>query len=370
MNKERVKQKILDTVHNTLFSVVKKSLDQDNAKKRVMKVREKYKGLPNDVVSGILIKYAVRKTTIEGGSNSVAISGCEGLIAAPVPDAAHKIAAGTGVITFITTDVAYTTKVQMQLLLEIAELYDCPYDNNDEDDVWLIFKAALGLKGVERTTVYGRFIFNEAAKKQFRRLLRTGIRKSLQDRVGKIAGRQVARYLGEKYILRLIPILNIAIGAEINHKITKQVGKYAKVKAKIRSSLFNSLKKIEFEDATFLKWTLPIIFYIGTIDDKLTDNHLMVYSQVNNRINLNKNEEKFILNIINDEKIEELLFDNLSNIKNENIKKSLFDISLSCAAVNLKFSNNINIILQEISKVLGNKYSKKDLKNKIKYFSS
>lgn len=123
----------------------------------------------------------------------------------------------------------------MQLLLEIGEIYECPFRRDDEDDVWLIFKAALGIKGTERAGAYGRFIFTEAAEKQFRHFLRNeGRRRAAQEALRRIAGKEVAQYLSEKALLGLIGVFNIAFGAWFNRWVTRNVGKWAKVKAKIR----------------------------------------------------------------------------------------------------------------------------------------
>ncbi len=86
----------------------------------------------------------------------------------------------------------------MQLLLSIAELYGCPFEPDDEEDVWTVFKAALGLKGIERVGSYGRFAATELARKQVRKVLRNGLRKSIQDRVIKLAGPTIGRYLAKK----------------------------------------------------------------------------------------------------------------------------------------------------------------------------
>jgi len=113
------------------------------------------------------------------------------LVAVPVPEPSHKIAAASGVVASIAGDMAFSTAVQMRLLQEIGHIYGCPFDEDDEEDVWVVFQAAQGLKGVEKMGAYARFIFTETAKKQFRALLRTGIRRGLQNQVIKVAGRKV-----------------------------------------------------------------------------------------------------------------------------------------------------------------------------------
>lgn len=366
-DKIELRRKISEKVEETLYKIVEKSLNEKSSVNSVINITKKYKSMPKQSLADILVKRAVRKTTIEGAINGAGISGCEIAVAAPFPEPSHKIAATAGILTLISADVAYTTKIQMQLILEIANLYDCPYKMDDEDDVWLIFKAALGLKGVEKAGAYGRFIFAEAAKKQFRKLLRTGIRKAIQNQVSKLAGKQVARYLGEKYVMRLIPFANIGLSAYLNNRISKSVGKWAKVKAKIRSSLFKSVDSIKSENKTHLKWSLPIIFHLATAEDKLTDNHLTIYSQVNNRIKLTKKDYSFVNEIIEDEFLINRLAENLNNIENGKIKENLFDIGLTTAAVNLKPSSELHACLLHLSSIMDVDYNEKLLKAKIKY---
>jgi hypothetical protein len=134
----------------------------------------------------MLIRRATRKTKWEGAANGVAVTGCEVLVAAPVPEPTHKVAAATGAVGLLLGDIAYTTRVQMQLLLAIAELYGCPLEPDDEEDLWVVFKSALGLKGIERVGSYGRFVVVETARKQFRVFLRTGLRRAIQSVVIRI----------------------------------------------------------------------------------------------------------------------------------------------------------------------------------------
>lgn len=365
-----IKQKFISKVQERIYDVVKRSLNEETARLNIDNIKQKYKGLPNDVIANILIKRAARKTTLEGAASGGGISGCEAVLISPIPEASHKTAAVGAGLGLVLADVAYSTKIQMQLLLEIAVLYGCPYDKKDEDDVWLIFKAALGLKGIERSGVWGQFIFGEAAKKQFRKLLRTGIRKSVQNQITKIAGKQVARYLGEKYVMRLVPIANIGIGAYYNRKVTLSVGKWAKVKAKIRSSIFEDIEKIKKEDKNKIKWILPLIYYVSTAENKFTDNHLMVYSQVKNRLKLTKKDTKFVEEVINDELLLDRFRDFCKNIESELLRSQIWNIALNTAAVNLKVTQELYQSLKDIADALMLEFDENRLKKKIKYFNS
>jgi hypothetical protein len=91
---------------------------------------------------------------IEGAANGAAVTAAEGTLASPEP--ASKLVVFSGIGALVVGDIAFTTKVQMQLLLEIGEIYDCPFSHDDEDDVWIVLKAAFGIRGTERAAAYGR----------------------------------------------------------------------------------------------------------------------------------------------------------------------------------------------------------------------
>jgi hypothetical protein len=315
-----------------------------------------------------LTRGAVRKTTLEGFVNGGAITAAEAVVAAPSPEPASKYLAGAGVASLLTTDVAFTTKVQMQLLLEIGEIYGCPFSKDDEDDVMLIFKAALGVKGTERVTEYGRFIFTEAARKQFRNFLRLrGGRRAAQEFVSKVAGREVAKLVSEKVLMRLIPFLNALIGGGFNHWITHGVGKWAKVKAKIRASTFSSIDEIREKSRPDAKLILPIIFHVGTADDRLVDNTLTLYSQSAKRLDLDPLELEEVENLINDEGLGEIL-ESLCKYVAEPARKPLLDIGItSAAAASLKCVEEHHRVLERLSSSFGLDYSMQHLEAKVSY---
>ncbi len=332
----RPKEEFVRRVDETFTTAVRASMDEEKASASARRTREEYQGLSSDALADILIKRAVRKTAVEGAVSGLGVTGLEILAATPVPEPTHKVAAATGGVAMLLGDVAYTTRVQVQLLLEIAEVYSCPFERDEEEDVWLVFKAALGLKGTERAGSYGRFVFTEAARKQFRRLLRTGIRHAVQEKVTKIAGPRVAKFLGEKYVLRLVPLANSGIGYALNSRTTKAVGRWAKVKAKVRASAFEQVKRIEAEEPEALAWVLPVIFYVGTADDRLTDNVLTLYSQTSKRMSLNEEQLRWVEKLIDDEGLPRLFAKELPKISSEQARKALYDVAVTTAAVNLK----------------------------------
>ncbi len=362
------KQTIVDKVEKAFLNTVNKALNEDKSTKRIEKLFSNYAGMPKDILAGILIKSAVRKTTLEGLASASGISGLELVLSAPVPEPSHKAAAIAGIAGLLATDVTATTAIQMQLALDLSMLYECPFYKNNEEDVWEIFRLAIGLKGRERAGSRVQFIFTEGAKKNFRKLLKSKqLRKRVQDWAMKKFGEKVAKLLSEKYLMRLIPFANIGIATYSNNKITKAVGKWAKVKSKIRSSCFNKIDLIKSQGGNYYKWILPVIFYLGTANDTITTNFISLYSQSLKRLQLTKNEENEIIEMIDNENIAEQLKEFCTNCSNNETKKHLFDIALSSVSINLESSKVDEEILKEFSKWLNIDYSKSMLIEKTKY---
>jgi hypothetical protein len=363
----QIQEQVIARAGETFTSAIRAAMNPEKAAADAQRVRDEYHGLPSDALADVLIRRAARKTKWEGAASGLGVTACEALLAAPAPEPTHKLAAGSGVAALLLGDIAYTTRLQMQLLLAIADLYGCPFERDDEEDVYTVFKTALGLKGTERVGSYSRFIFTETARKQFRRLLHTGIRRVVQDRVVKIAGPRIGAYLGEKSLMRLVPVANAAIGYAFNNSVTKSVGRWAKVKAKVRASAFQHMRQIEDQEPAALVWILPLIFHVGTADDKLTENFLTLYSQINKRLRLDQRQQRQVEWLIASDQLLQIFTEALPQIATKRTRNALYDIAITTAAVNLEVRTSLEECLAQLAKCLRLDYSRADLKDKIQY---
>jgi hypothetical protein len=232
--------------------------------------------------------------------------------------------------------------------------------------VWTVFKAAMGLKGIERVGTYTRFAATEVARKQFRKVLRTGLRKAIQDRVIKLAGPRIGRYLAEKYVMRVIPVLNAGIGYAFNGRVTTSVGRWAKVKAKVRASAFKQVARISAEDPDAKVWVLPLIFYVGTADGTFTENVLTLYSQTTKRLVLSEEQEILVEQLIDDEQLPSIFADRLGACS-DGARNGLQDIAVTTAAVSLNPSQSQRECLQHVAAWLNVEYRASCLDEKVRY---
>jgi hypothetical protein len=127
----RIKDELIARAGETITSAIRSGMNSQEAAADAKKAREQYRGLPVDELAEILIRRAARKTKWEGAANGLAVSGCEAVVASPVPEPSHKAAAGGAAVALLLGDMAYATRVQMQLLLSIAELYGCPFERSN-----------------------------------------------------------------------------------------------------------------------------------------------------------------------------------------------------------------------------------------------
>jgi len=367
INKEQLSKKLQET----LLDTVRRGMNVSSAGEAVEKAKARYPDLPPDAMSQVLIKRATRLTVAEGVANGGGISACEAVVAAPAPPTGHRIAAGAGVIGLLSADVAFTTKVQLQLVLEHGVLYGCPFDPENEEDVWLVFKAALGLKGTEKVVGYAQFIFNETARKQFRQLLRTGgARAALQKLVTKVAGSRVAKLLTEKYLMRLIPLLNMAIAAGFNRHVTMGVGKWARVRAKTRACAFKPIDEIKVSYPELRKWVLPIIFVVTTAKNRLTDNGLTLYSQSADRLDLSEDDREFVAKTNDSLEVTDLLRKAIKTGSTDEERCLLLEIAINAAAIDLSADADTLHCVEELAQAWNAEFSIDAIRNRIDYLAS
>ncbi len=263
--------------------------------------------------------------------------------------------------------MAYATRVQMQLMLAIAYLYGCPFQRDDEEDLWTVFNAALGLKGIERVGTYGRYAMTEVVRREFRRILRAGARRAIQRWIIKVAGPRVGKYFAEKYVMRLIPVLNAGIGYVFNNRVTKSVGKWAKIKAKLRASAFKPIALITAEAHEAVVWVPALVFYVGTAGGELTENLLALYSQASKRLRLSDAQVHLVEELTNSEELPHLLAEGLPKICPEGVRRALYDVALVAAVVNLDPKHEYEESIAQVATWLNVAHNSSALKEKIRY---
>ena len=179
-----------------------------------------------------------------------------------------------------------------------------------------------------------------------------------------------ALYMAEKYMFRLIALANIAIGVFFNRRITKAVGKWSKVRAKTRCAVFERIDVLTQSITEVVSLILPLIFWVGTADDRLTDSVLTLYAQAAKRLALDDDASRRIQEMIDRDDLYQVLVTRLQEVHDAESRGFLFDIAVTTGAVNLDDNDKYHECLLGLSKALAVSYSREDFRRKIKHLKT
>lgn len=209
--------------------------------------QRKYLGLPPDDVADALVRTAVRVAAITGGAAGTAATA--GQFAA-VPTAGAGLAVMTGAIG---TEMIALTTIQMRLVLDLATVYNQPFDAEDPEDVLVVFGYALGAAPVE---AFGRVAKHAAAhgtRTTVRRVVSKGTLKAVQD-FGRLLGVKILQRTIIKYS---VPVASAAIGSGYNYAATKSFGSIARTHMRNRGRAASELRSIARTGAAAVGLALP-----------------------------------------------------------------------------------------------------------------
>ena len=165
------------------------------------------------------ITLAARYNGVAGGLSASAITALE--LSSVGPQAVFTVPA---IATTIMTDVAFSTRTQLRTTYDLSVIHRAPLSLDDVEDCYLVFLTAMGVKLHELLADVARAVGPQVVAYNIRKLLRAGLRKSLQEVLMKIGGTRLARKLTERAMMRLlVPGISIPISSGFNYYFTKQI---------------------------------------------------------------------------------------------------------------------------------------------------
>src|SRR5438552_153879 len=197
--------------------------------------KNKYPALDNERIAHRLISTAAQAAGVSGGAAATAVSAAE--LAAPESGGTSLSVAATA----FAGEVMGTTYIQLRMVYDISVIFDAPFDLNDPEDIMSLFWYAFGvnkwedaanafLKGGPRTAEY-----------LGRKVLRTGLRRGIQEIVKRFGGTKLARKITERALLKLIvPGVNIPIAYGLNRWFTTKLGRLTIRHVKRRAACLQS----------------------------------------------------------------------------------------------------------------------------------
>lgn len=178
---------------------------------------KKYPGKDNEFIEQKLIKTAVAHATMLGGVAGAFIS------AEYVPAVTLGPFAIPAVVAGLFAELFVLTKIQLQLIMNIASLNGIKIDPDDPEDILVVFYstvAGTSADALGKTLVRGStHISAEMTKRVFTKKA-TKLLEQIGVKIGvKLLQKTVTRFV--------VPVVSIVVGAVWNRQSTKLVAKYA-----------------------------------------------------------------------------------------------------------------------------------------------
>lgn len=200
-----------------LLKVVQQLVRNYPYERRRQALKDAYGTASAEQIAAKRIQIAARKSALAGATVGLTITSSELVLLASLGMTATVLVSSVG------AEIIYLAQLQINLVLELALIYDIPVDPDDTDLMMRVFNYALG-STLKNGLPDGSDSGNMASQPETLRatLARGGVR--FAQETWEFIGLLV---LQETLIKYAIPVAAIGIGAGYNYKSTSAVGKAA-----------------------------------------------------------------------------------------------------------------------------------------------
>jgi uncharacterized protein (DUF697 family) len=234
--------------------------------------KDKYPGLPPDIVVSRQVALAKKYAAIEGGLSGGAYSAA---VAATITSGggASPIT-GPAALASFTVDLLFTTQLQFRLAYDMAVLYGAPIDVDDPEDLVDLLGVAFGIKAGE--------IAREALLKAAPEAVRQGVRAVFKGAVLEFmrALPVIGKYLLQRNLIKFaIPIVNIPLSAGMNYWWTGSIAKRAREIYRDRAALDEAATKLvaSVHDHRLL---LRVVWFITQADGRYSEGEAVLMRSI------------------------------------------------------------------------------------------
>lgn len=274
--------------------------------------QKKYPGLPPDEIADILTSVTVRYATIAG-----AIAGA----AATANQIAALSSVGMTAALFlgsIGAEMLYLAQIQMRLVLDLCVVYDLQLDEEDPEDVLMIFGYALGVTPTDMLGKGLQVAAGAATKGAVKKYVSKGTLKALQD---------FARRLGFKILQRTIlkyavPVASAAVGSSYNYATTLSVGKIAKAHLKNRGKVTDELRVLVSRQNTYDLAFPAAVMYMAQVDGQYTQKEKEFYRAMLSRMSFDEYAQAEFQKLTSSE---DDILGAIANIEDVEVRRSLME---------------------------------------------
>lgn len=301
--------------------------------------QKKYPGLPKEEIADNLSSVTVRYAAIAGGVTGVAAS------ASIVGTVAGGLTAPLLVGT-IGTEMLYLARIQMRLVLDLANLYEATIDPNDPEDVIVVFTYALG---ASQAGLGGRLATHAAGhgtKTIVKRTLTGASLKAVQS-----AGRSIGFKILQRSVIKFaVPGASAAIGSGYNYVTTTAVSRIAREHFASRGKVTEEIRKIILRAHAYDVALPAALRYMAEIDGSMTHEERTLLRGMVTRMNVDDHTPDEVESLLQSEAA---LLEGLVRIDDETLRRSTLDALVLMAACDGQLHDGERDFLTKVAETLG-----------------
>lgn len=288
--------------------------------------QQKYPGLPPDEIADKLISVTVRYATIAGGVTGLTASA--GQISSLI-SGGMSLALMVG---SIGAEMIYLARIQMRLVLDLANVYDLQLDADDPEDILMIFGYALGIAPTELIGKGVQVAAKTGTTQAIKKYVSKGTLKSVQNVSQKLIGKRILQRTIIKFVT---PLASVVVGSSYNYVTTKSVGAIAKAHLKNRGQVTDELRQLVSRQNTYIIAFPAAAMYMAQVDGEFSAKEKVFYGALLSRMSF---EEHFQAEFQKLVASEENILDAIAELEDDEVKNSLIEVMVLMAAYDGKLA--------------------------------
>jgi hypothetical protein len=328
-----------------LRNVIATGVDPQKSALRIRQLQLDHPNLKQAELAKKLIDKAKNKASWSGAGSGAGATLSEALIALPDPTGISKVSGITGLVASVAGDITATSRAQVQMIYDLAQLHGVPYALDDTDEAWTILLASQGARGSEKEQDApkqgaGPMMFESRAMEKMQGLLRQGFRRGSNDWIRRFILLELSKVLASRSVLLATPVINAAFGAGFNAIDTNRVGKWSLVRARVRKEVFRRVDDLLAVGGRDLADALiAVVLYAATPGDRLTANGAMLLRQCMKRAALTDEEQHRLETLLDRDDARLAIEERLGEIESQTIRDELMELAVLINAATTFNSN-------------------------------
>lgn len=302
----------------------------------------KYPGLPADVIADRRIELAQRYAMIEGGLSASAYTG---LVSATIGSAggASPLLLPAAATTF-ALDLAFVSRLQLRLAWDLAVLYRHPINVDDAEDLYDLLRVAFGIKAGEA--------FRSGLPRLAPEAVRVGVKRAVSGGALELLKGLpvVGKLLLQRNIVKFaIPAVCIPLSMKLNHYMTGRVGEQARTIYRDKAAIVEFAADSAEAFASFPSLALRAMWFVAKSDGTVQAEESWILKSLTDEFaksDAGKTAIEEFRQIINLDKY--ALFADAKSAP-EPIRRALYDVACSVAAVDREVTRNELASLKELA---------------------